>query len=212
VKYSIIYADPPWTYMDKASAGNRGAFYKYDLMDDNDIYSIPVSEIADDDCILFIWATFPKIAEALETIKAWGFTYKTVAFTWVKTNKKSDSLFWGMGRWTRSNAEVCLLATKGKPKRINAGVHSVVMSPIGRHSAKPAEVRDRIVSLVGDLPRIELFARSASDGWDVWGNEIEPTVYLDTSDPLEPFKTTTRGTVTLPSKGYPAKLSYPVCM
>lgn len=192
-KYDIIYADPPWTYNDKASAGNRGAFYKYDLMEDNAIYSMPVNDMASDDCILFMWATFPKMAEALETIKAWGFTYKTVAFTWVKTNKISDSLFWGMGRWTRSNAEVCLLATKGKPKRLSAGVHSVIMSPIRKHSQKPDEARDRIVELVGDLPRIELFARNATEGWDVWGNEVEPTIYLDTSDSREPFKVANHG-------------------
>lgn len=105
-------------------------------------------------------------------IDAWGFVYKTIAFAWVKENKKSGGLFWGLGNWTRSNVEVCLLATKGKPKRINAGVHSVVMSPIGRHSEKPSEVRDRIVKLCGDVPRIELFARQEAEGWDCWGNEV----------------------------------------
>src|SRR5258708_2920911 len=101
----------------------------------------------------------PKLNEVFDLIKEWGFEYKTVAFTWIKKNKKSDSLFWGMGRWSRSNAELCLLATKGKPKRINADVHSVIVSPIEKHSKKPDEVRERIIRLCGDLPRSELFSR-----------------------------------------------------
>lgn len=114
----------------------------------------------------------PKLDECWELIKNWGFEYKTVAFVWVKRNKKAPTFFWGMGRWTRSNAELCLLATKGKPKRINASIHSIIDTPIEAHSKKPQEVRDRIVKLVGNLPRIELFAREKSDGWDVWGNEV----------------------------------------
>ena len=114
----------------------------------------------------------PKLNECFELISNWGFTYKTVAFTWIKKNKKSNTYFWGMGGWTRANPELCLLATKGNPKRINAGVHSVVDAPIQEHSKKPDEVRDRIVKLMGDLPRIELFARDSVDGWDVWGDEI----------------------------------------
>lgn len=112
------------------------------------------------------------LKEAIELIEAWGFTYKTIAFNWIKQNKKSPSLFWGLGNWTRSNSEICLLATKGNPKRVSAAVHSVVMTPIQRHSQKPDEVRDRIVELMGDLPRIELFARETAPGWDAWGNEV----------------------------------------
>ena len=78
----------------------------------------------------------------------------------------------GMGRWTRANAEVCLLATKGKPKRINAGVRQIIESVPEKHSKKPDIVRDKIVDLVGELPRVELFARNETDGWDVWGNEV----------------------------------------
>ena len=125
-----------------------------------------------------MWVTMPKLNECFEVIKAWGFEYKTVAFTWVKLNKKSGTPFMGMGRWTRANAEVCLLATKGNPKRINAGVHSVVMTPIEAHSKKPDEVRDRILKLIGDLPRVELFARQKVDGWDSWGNEINSDIEL----------------------------------
>lgn len=119
-----------------------------------------------------MWVTMPKLNECFSLIHDWGFVYKTVGFTWVKKNKKSPTWFMGMGRWTRANSELCLIATKGSPKRINAGVHSVIDSPIERHSKKPDEVRHRIVKLIGDLPRIELFAREKSDGWDSWGNEL----------------------------------------
>jgi len=173
-KYQIIYADPPWSYADKAKAGIRGACCKYGTMSIDDLCKMPVNDLADDNCILFMWVTMPKLNECFTLIESWGFKYKTVAFTWIKKNKKAtDTLFWGMGRWTRANAEVCLLATKGKPKRISAAVHSVIESPIERHSQKPNITRDRIVELCGNLSRIELFARQRFDGWDAWGNEVE---------------------------------------
>lgn len=179
-KYQIIYADPPWSYRDKALAGNRGAGCKYDVMTTEDIAKLPVGGgLAEKDCVLFMWVTMPKLNECFELIKAWGFEYKTVAFTWIKLNKKSGTPFMGMGRWTRANAEVCLLATKGKPTRISAGVHSIVMTPIEEHSKKPQEVRNRIVQLMGDLPRIELFAREKTEGWDVWGNEIKSDIQFN---------------------------------
>jgi len=171
--YQIIYADPPWSYRDKALAGNRGAGCKYQVQSKEWIDNLPVNTIADDNCALFLWVTMPKLNECWDLIKNWGFEYKTVAFTWVKKNKKKPSWFWGMGRWTRANAEVCLIATKGKPKRISASVHSVIDTPIQGHSKKPDITRDRIVELLGDLPRIELFARHKTEGWDVWGNEVE---------------------------------------
>ena len=171
-KYNIIYADPAWSYKDKALAGNRGACCKYDVMNINDIKNLPIKNISADNSILFMWVTMPKLNECFDVIKAWGFEYKTVGFTWIKQNKKSDSLFWGMGRWTRANAEVCLIATKGKPKRESAKVHSVIISKIREHSRKPDETRDRIIELCGDLPRIELFARQYAEGWDCWGNEV----------------------------------------
>jgi N6-adenosine-specific RNA methylase IME4 len=171
-KYNIIYADPPWSYKDKALAGNRGAGCKYPVMNTADIGKFPVEKLAADNCVLFLWVTMPKLNECFELIKEWGFKYKTCAFTWIKTNKKSGSLFWGMGNWTRANAEICLIATKGKPKRAAANVHSVVMTRIEEHSKKPDEVRRRIVQLCGDIPRIELFARQTAEGWDSWGNEI----------------------------------------
>lgn len=141
-------------------------------MNIEDIQRLPVKEIAADDCILFMWVTFPTLQEAFSVIEAWGFTYKTVAFAWVKQNKRSPSLFWGMGHWTRANVELCLLATKGTPKRQSAAVHQIVLSPIEEHSKKPDVVREKIIELAGDLPRIELFARQTVDGWDTWGNEV----------------------------------------
>jgi len=171
-KYQIIYADPPWSYRDKALAGNRGAGCKYQVQSNEWLKNLKIKEISDENCVLFLWVTMPKLNECFDLIKAWGFEYKTVAFTWIKRNKISSSWFMGMGRWTRANAEVCLLATKGKPKRINAGIHSIVDTPIEKHSKKPDCIRNRIVQLLGDLSRIELFARQKTEGWDVWGNEV----------------------------------------
>lgn len=171
-KYNIIYADPPWKYRDKATAGRRGAIYKYPTMSINEICDLPIRNISADNCALFIWTTAPMIDKCFDVIRSWGFKYKTIAFTWIKENKKSKSLFWGMGNWTRANAEICLLATKGKPQRISASVHSVIVSPIEQHSKKPDETRKRIVDLLGDQSKIELFARCQSDEWDCWGNEV----------------------------------------
>ena len=123
---------------------------------------MPVADLAAPDSALFLWATFPQLPEALRLIEAWGFTYKSVAFVWLKKNKKADSWFYGLGFWTRGNAEICLLATKGPP--------------IEAHSKKPDEARDKIISLMGDLPRVELFARQTPPGWAVWGNEVTPTI------------------------------------
>ena len=171
-KYDIIYADPPWSYSDKGCNGNAADHYP--TMTVEEICKLPVNVaggIASDNCILFMWATYPMLREALKVIEAWGFSYKTVAFNWVKQNRNGTGIFMGLGNWTRSNSEICLLATKGKPKRISGSVRSIVLSPLQQHSRKPAEIRDRIVELMGDLPRIELFAREAAPGWDVWGNE-----------------------------------------
>ena len=177
-KYNIIYADPPWTYNDKGLAGNRGAECKYPVQSQEWLESLNVRRVSADDCVLFLWVTMPKLPEVLDLIPAWGFTYKTCAFTWVKKNKKSPSWFWGMGSWTRANAELCLIATKGKPKRISASVHSVIDTPVEGHSKKPDIIREKIVELCGDLPRIELFAREKADGWDAWGNEVESSIEL----------------------------------
>ena len=170
-KYNIIYADPAWTFKTWSKKGN-GRSPKYDLMTIEDIKKMPVNNIADKNCILFIWVTYPLLKQGLDTIEAWNFKYKTCGFSWIKKNKKSDSLFWGLGYYTRSNNEICLLATKGSPKRISTRVHQVVLDKVKEHSRKPDCVREKIVQLCGDLPRIELFARQKVDGWDCWGNEV----------------------------------------
>jgi N6-adenosine-specific RNA methylase IME4 len=148
-------------------------------MNGDDICRLPVASIAAKDSILFLWATFPQLPEALRVIKAWGFQYKSVAFVWLKKNKKADSWFYGLGFWTRGNCEVCLLATRGHPKRISSKVHQLIVSPREEHSKKPDAAREKIIELMGDLPKIELFARHQSNGWDVWGDEIRSDINLD---------------------------------
>jgi N6-adenosine-specific RNA methylase IME4 len=137
------------------------------------IQSLPVGEVAAKDSFLFLWATWPLVHEALHTMETWGFEYKTVAFVWVKTNKVAGTPFWGMGNWTRANTEVCLLGIKGKPKRQSASVHSVISHPVIGQSGKPPIVRDKIVELCGDLPRIELFATEECVGWESLGFDID---------------------------------------
>lgn len=174
-KYSVIMSDPPWSYRDKAQAGKRGATFKYPVMSLDEIKGLPMRTIADKDCALFLWTTYPMFSEALKVLDAWGFEYRTVAFTWVKTTK-TGKLAMGMGNWTRANAEPCLLATRGKPKRVSAAVHSVIIGERREHSRKPDEVYERIEQLMGDLPRLEMFARQRVPGWDAWGNEVPEVV------------------------------------
>lgn len=168
-KYNIIYADPPWKYQDKGCNGNVASHYS--TMKAQEICDLPINELAADNCILFMWTTYPMLKEALKVIEAWGFTYKSIGFQWVKQNRSGKGFFFGLGRWTRGNTEPCLIAVKGKPKRMSAKVGQLVFSPLRKHSQKPDEVRDRIVELMGNMPRIELFARQAAEGWDCWGNE-----------------------------------------
>lgn len=170
-KYQIIYADPPWRYADKGCSG--AAEGHYGTMGIDDICALPIKNIADKNAVLFLWVTYPMLQEGLELIKKWGFKYKTIGFQWVKTNRKNKNTFFlGLGRWTRGNTECCLIATKGKISRINSGISQLIVEPLQQHSQKPAIVRDQIVKLMGDLPKIELFARNQTSGWDVWGNEV----------------------------------------
>lgn len=184
-KYNIIYADPPWKYDDK---GCRGAVEKqYNTMTVEQLKKMDISSICAKDSVLFMWATYPMLREAIEVISAWGFEYKSIGFLWVKLNKSGKGFFFGLGRWTRGNTEPCLIAVKGKPKRISASVSQLVLSPLKRHSEKPAEVRDRIVQLLGDLPRVELFSRQKVDGWDSWGNEVECDVEIKQNENQNPM-------------------------
>lgn len=174
-KYDIIYADPPWKYNARNNLNTRfggGAMGHYSVMTIEQIMSLPIKDITSDNCALFLWVTYPHLIEQLEVIKAWGFEYKTLGFGWVKTNKHNDKPFFGIGYYTKSNIETCLLAVKGKMKPISNSISNVIISPKMEHSKKPDEVRDKIVQLFGNRPRIELFARQQSDDWDCWGNEV----------------------------------------
>lgn len=174
-KYAVIYADPPWKYNSRANHKTRfrgGACGHYKLMSFSEIKLLPIPDIAEDNCALFMWCTFPYLLRQITLFGYWGFRYRTVGFTWIKTNPKNGKPFFGVGYYSKSNAEVCLLGMKGQLKPVSNKVSSVVISPRREHSRKPDEVRSRIVELFGDLPRIELFAREKNDGWDVWGNEV----------------------------------------
>jgi site-specific DNA-methyltransferase (adenine-specific) len=176
MKYKIIYADPPWAYRNMGNI-QAAANAHYSTMSNQDICKLPIGELADDNSILFLWATFPKIQEALDVIKAWGFEYKTVGFTWIKLNKNGTPFF-GVGWYTKSNAEVCLIATKGKAPKLSNSISSIIQTIREKHSKKPDIVREKIVKFCGDLPRIELFAREKTLGWDVWGNEVENDISI----------------------------------
>ena len=175
-KYNIIYADPAWhfkNYNNAKAQTNPEKHYK--TMSMEDIGKLPVGDIADKDCVLLMWCTDPLLHKQIPIVEKWGFTYKTVGFHWVKTNKnKSNNLYFiGTGYWTRANNEICILATKGKPSRKKgANVQRLVVDDRREHSRKPDRIRNDIVQLCGDLPRIELFARQRVDGWDNWGDQI----------------------------------------
>jgi len=175
-KFKIIYADPPWAYRNMGNI-QATANSHYATMTQKDICDLKVADIADDNSILFLWATFPKIQEALDVMKAWGFQYKTVGFTWVKKNK-SGSNFFGVGWYTKSNAEVCLIGIRGKAPKVSNSVSSIIETVRTEHSAKPAIVREKIVQFCGDIPRVELFARTRTKGWKIWGNEIKNDIKL----------------------------------
>lgn len=181
-KYKIIYADPAWSYNDKlgndvAWGGVNNEKTGYITQSKDWIKNLNVNNIADKDSVLFIWAVSPLLPDAFEVMRAWGFKYKTVAFVWSKetVNKKKVA---NMGRWTMGNVEMCLLGVKGKPKREIKNIRQLVEAERKRHSEKPDEVRKRIVKLMGDIPRIELFAREKKEGWDVWGNEVKNDIEL----------------------------------
>lgn len=168
-KFDIIYADPAWDY----GVGDRSPSMHYKTIPMDEIKQIPVNKISSDNSILFIWVTFPYLKEGIEVMEEWGFRYITCGFNWVKRNKGGEGFFWGLGNWTRSNSELCLIGTKGTPTRINNSVHQILDDPLTVHSAKPKRVRSLITQLVGELPRIELFSRNEDlDGWYNWGNKI----------------------------------------
>ena len=177
-KYNIIYADPAWKFLSaKFQDGNRGFGNRvekfYPTMTTKEICNLSVENIANKDCILFLWTTDSHLPEALEVINSWGFKYKTIGFTWVK-QYKSGSYCYNFGAYTLKSTEICLIGLKGKLKNIKKSnnVKGLVFAERTIHSKKPDRIRNDIVELCGDLPRIELFARQKAKGWDSWGNEI----------------------------------------
>jgi N6-adenosine-specific RNA methylase IME4 len=184
-KYNIILADPPWHYRDKKGGLARLGGIPYPTMTVPELCSLNIEGIAAEDCVLFMWATMPKLMEVHPIFDAWGFEYKTCAFSWVKLNPKSSvdkqerdviirgGIYSGMGHYTNQNVELCLLAKRGKMVRLRKDIKSVVLAPRGNHSAKPSVVREHIVQLYGDLPRIELFARERVEGWDCLGHGVD---------------------------------------
>ncbi|MBS7233146.1 DNA methyltransferase [Flavobacterium psychroterrae] len=187
-KYDVIYADPPWQFKVWSNKGaGRSAEIHYNTQSINFLKDMNIQALCNPNCVLLMWVTFPCLEQGLELGRAWGFTYKTVAFTWVKSNRNNANPFVGMGYYTRSNAEIVLLFTKGKTlERKAKDVPQVLVSPRGRHSEKPDEIRKRIVRLFGDVPRLELFARQNSsettenifDGWDLFGNEVDNSIEI----------------------------------
>lgn len=174
-QYSVIYADPPWAYSQGGNTKSSHGIAKqhYPTMTTAEICALPVREIVRGGAACFMWATFPNITEAIKVMEAWGFTYKTAAFVWVKKNRKQGGNFMGLGAYTRANAEVCLLGVtpgfKAKTQIRAHNVHQIIEAPFEGHSKKPDETRQRIVELLGDVPRLEMFARQRADGWDAWG-------------------------------------------
>ncbi len=181
MKYKIIYADPPWSFNNKKTGGGKmtsGAAAHYPTMKIDEMCRLPINNVADENCVLFMWWVASQPEEAIRLANSWGFTVKTMTgFNWIKTTSLGK-LFFGMGFWTRAGSECCLIAVKGKPKRIDASVRSVIMAHNEKHSRKPNVFRLKIIQLMGDLPRLELFARQKLEGFDVWGNELKNTIEI----------------------------------
>jgi site-specific DNA-methyltransferase (adenine-specific) len=174
-KYTVILIDPPWAYNARRNTRTRfrgGAMAHYRTMTADELCGLPIRDIAADSSALILWAVWPKLPEALRVIEAWGFRYTTVAFNWFKTTKKEAPCF-GVGYYAKSNSEIALLGIRGKMKPVSNRVSQVIVSERREHSRKPDAVRDKIVELFGDVPRIELFARERAPGWDALGNELD---------------------------------------
>ncbi len=161
-------------YRDKAADGNRGAGFKYPVMNVLDICRLPVWDLAAEDCLLAMWWVPTQPVEALKVVEAWGFKLMTMkGFTGHKTNKHKGNSAIGMGHMTRANSEDCLFAVRGKlPARMDASICQHVTAPRPENSRKPDVIREKLVQLLGDVPRIELFARQSSHGFDVWGKPV----------------------------------------
>ncbi len=179
-QYAVLYADPPWTFTTYSAKGKgRSAEAHYRCLRFDDLCRLPVGAWAADDSVLLLWVPDPQLAKGLALIEAWGFSYKTVGFYWAKLNKTvarperldAGDFFTGLGYWTRAGPEMCLLATRGAPKRRARNVRRLVIAPRREHSRKPDEVYERIERLA-DGPYLELFARARRPGWESWGEEV----------------------------------------
>ncbi len=177
IKFPTILADPPWAFKVWSKKGEgRSAVKHYPVMSLERIKKIPIQKFSAEDCALFLWISSPMLKQGLLVMKSWQFTFKTVAFVWVKTNQ-SLGFFMGDGYWTRANAELCLLGTKGHPKGKNADVSQIIMSVRRKHSQKPDAIYPSIERLVSG-PYLEMFARRKHKGWNVWGNEVKSDIEL----------------------------------
>ena len=171
-RYSIIYADPPWWYSNvirNRAKQHSGAYQHYPVMKTPEICAMPVSEIAEDHSLLFLWTTAPLMKDGINVGEAWGFNYSTFAFVWVKPNRPI------CGQYTISQCEYCLVFKRDKIPlpRGSRKQRQLVWRGAGRHAEKPYEVRHRIEKMFPTQNKIELFARERFEGWDAWGNEIE---------------------------------------
>lgn len=174
MKVNIILADPPWSFQTWSQAGNgRGAERHYPTMTFESICSLPVKDLADDSAALFLWAVWPSIFEARRVMEAWGFTYRTCAFLWVKAKRSGIGFHTGMGYYTRANSEACLLGVRGKMPVSAHDVTQVIYSPVREHSRKPDEQYSKIERLYPGGRYLELFARRKRAGWLAWGNQVE---------------------------------------
>lgn len=184
--FACILADPPWafrTFSGENMTPHRCAEDHYSTMDLAALKALPVGDVAAPDCALFMWVVGSHLAESIELAAAWGFTFKTDAFYWLKqklVGADQIDLFsgdipeprMGFGYWTRKQVEPCWLFTRGSPKRTGKGVRQVIVEPRREHSRKPEAQYDRIEALV-DGPRLEMFARQQRPGWTSWGNQTE---------------------------------------
>ena len=179
-KYDVILADPPWSFevWNKDTGNGRSAESHYNTMPLEDICALPISELAADNCALFIWSVWPRIFDARVVIEAWGFKYKTLGFEWVKLNKSGMGFHFGMGYYTRANPEPCLLAVKGSMPVSTKAERNLLISPVREHSRKPDEQYDKIERLYPNRRYLELFARRRRDGWDAFGNQVEGSICL----------------------------------
>lgn len=176
--YDIILADPPWHFRNYSADApgmihdrGRGANKYYPTMTTDQICQLSVP--AADNAVLFLWSCWPTLPDALRVIEAWGFVYKTLAWTWVKSNPTGWGFWKGMGYYTRANTEPCLLATRGNVKKpANRSVSALIYAPVRAHSRKPDDQYEKIASLYPAGDRLELFARRPFPGWDSVGNEI----------------------------------------